>query len=158
MHPPRRGWLEVIAMRHKTSLIFSEMLFQRVFFAGKIGGRRSRLEIFISWIFSIETHSSGWWPVCHYQFRFASPRISTQPSIAPRSCVWRRERERDIRIKGNGTITHELPLNPPPFSTIFILGPCPPTLRPPPSRMVGPVTVNVFRRCERRRRDRFWCF
>ena len=56
------------------------------------------------------------------------------------------------------TITRELPLNPPPISTIFILGPCPLTLRPPPSRMVGPVTVNVFRRWERRRRDRFWCF
>ena len=38
-------------------------------------------------------------------------------------------------------------------NAIFILGPCPPTLRPPPSRMVGPVTVNVFKRC-----DRFWCF
>ena len=29
---------------------------------------------------------------------------------------------------------------------ILILGPCPPTLRPLPSKMVGPVTVIVFKR------------
>jgi len=42
--------------------------------------------------------------------------------------------------------------------TKHVKGRLPPSLRPPPIRMVGPVTVNVFKKCERRRRDRFWCF
>ena len=46
-------------MQHNTSPILSEPFFQRVLFAGKIGGKRSRLEIFITWIFFIETHSVG---------------------------------------------------------------------------------------------------
>ena len=43
----RKVWLEVLEMRHNTSLILSECFFQSVFFAGKIGAKRSHLEIFV---------------------------------------------------------------------------------------------------------------
>ena len=56
----RKVWLEVLEMRHNTSLILSESLFQRVFFAGKIGDKRSHLEIFV-WTKFFISISHGWW-------------------------------------------------------------------------------------------------
>ena len=47
-------------MRHNTSLILSECFFQKVFFAGKIGGKRSHLEIFVATKIFISI-SYGWW-------------------------------------------------------------------------------------------------